>query len=297
MHIVIGGASGFLGAPLVSLLRESGHEVTQLVRADPRGDHESLWSPSAGRVDQVLIDRADAIVNLSGAAVAHWPWSASYRRKLLASRVDCTATLARAIAVSPKPPTLISASGMSYYGSTRGEEELTEDSSPGEGFLPDVVHAWEAAAQPARDAGARVCHIRTTLVLDKHGGTLKTLLPIFRLGLGGKLASGDQYFSVISKRDWLHGVLFLLENDSLSGPFNFGNPNPTTNTEFTRRLGDALHRPTIVPAPGFAIKAVLGGRLSSELLGSLRVIPARLEAEGFTFEDPDLGSTIATALR
>lgn len=297
MHVVISGASGFLGAPLTALLRGSGHQVTRLVRRSPRGDDESQWDPAAGRVDQVLIDRADAVINLSGAPVAHWPWTASYRQKIRDSRVDCTGTLARAIAQSPEPAAFISASGMSRYGSNRGQEKLTEESSPGEGFLPDVVEAWEAAAQPARDAGARVCHIRTTLVLDKRGGTLKTLLPIFKLGLGGRLASGDQYFSVISKRDWLRGVQFLLENDTLSGPFNFGNANPVTNEEFTKQLGDAIGRPTILPAPRFAIKAALGGKLSSELLGSLRVIPARLEEAGFEFEDPDLPSTLTTALR
>lgn len=296
MRIVIGGASGFLGGPLIAYLRDQGHQVTRLVRSGSPSDESSVWDPATGRIDQVLIDRADAVVNLSGAPVAHWPWTKSYCAKIHDSRVSCTLTLSEAIAAAPKPPVFISASGMSYYGSDRGDEELTEQSTQGGGFLPDVVRAWEAAAQPARDVGARVCHVRTSLVLHKDGGTLKTLLPIYKLGLGGKLSSGDQYFSVISRNDWIRGVGFLLDTESASGPFNFANPNPATNAEFNRKLSSALHRPGFATVPRFAMKAALG-RLADEALGSLRVYPARLLAEGFAFQQPDLDSTIAAALR
>lgn len=296
MRVVVGGGSGFLGGPLMAYLRDQGHEVTRLVRSGSTGDDTSPWDPAAGLVDQAVIDRADAVVNLSGAPVAHWPWTASYRNKILDSRLSCTLTLAGAIADSPRPAVLISASGMSVYGNDRGAEKLTEDSAEGEGFLADVVRDWEAATDPAVAAGARVCHIRTSLVLHKDGGTLKAMLPIFKLGLGGKLASGDQYFSVISRHDWIRGVGFLLANESASGAFNFANPNPATNTEFTRQLGKAIDRPTFLRVPGFAMKTVLG-ELANEVLGSLRIIPAHLEAEGFGFSEPDLASTIAAALR
>ena len=296
MRIVIGGASGFLGSPLVAHLRDNGHQVTRLVRSGSPDDESSVWDPATGRIDQVLIDRADAVVNLSGAPVAHWPWTDSYRAKIHDSRVSCTLTLSEAIAAAPKPPVFISASGMSYYGSDRGAEALTEQSTRGVGFLADVTHDWENAAKPASDSGARVCNVRTSLVLHQDGGTLKTLLPIFKLGLGGKLASGDQYFSMISRNDWVRGIAFLLDNESTSGPFNFANPNPATNAEFTRQLGKELGRPTFMRVPGFALKAALGA-LANEVLGSLQIIPAHLETEGFEFSEPDLTTTIAAALR
>lgn len=296
MHIVVGGASGFLGGPLTSALRDNGHRVTVLIRSGTPGEHSSVWDPASGRIDQVLINSADAVVNLSGAPIAHWPWTASYRNKILESRLSCTATLARAIAEATSPPAFISASGMSAYGSDRGDEALTESSATGEGFLADVVRQWEAATAPAAEAGARVCFIRTSLVLDSNGGTLKTLLPIYKLGLGGKLSTGSQYFSVISRNDWVRGVVFLVENDHTSGPYNFANPLPTTNAEFNDQLGDAINRPAVMRVPGFAMKIALG-RLSHELLGSLRIVPERLLDAGFTFEQPDLESTITAALR
>lgn len=296
MHIVIGGASGFLGSPVIAHLRGQGHQVTRLVRSGSPNEESSVWDPATGRIDQILIDRADAVINLSGAPVAHWPWTDSYRTQIHDSRVSCTRTLSEAIAAAPKPPVFISASGMSYYGSDRGVEELTEHSSRGAGFLADVTNDWEGATEPAKVAGARVCNIRTSLVLHKDGGTLKTLLPIFKLGLGGKLASGNQYFSMISRNDWIRGITFLLNHESASGPFNFANPNPGSNAEFTRQLGKELGRPTFMRVPGFALKAVLGP-LANEVLGSLQIIPAHLETEGFDFSEPDLATTIAAALR
>lgn len=296
MRVVIGGASGFLGMPLIAHLRDKGHQVTQLIRSGSPGDDASLWDPTSGRIDQVLIDRADAVINLSGAPVAHWPWTASYRQKIHDSRISCTLTLSEAIAASPTPPAFLSGSAMGIYGSDRGTETLTEESALGDGFLADIVRDWEAATDPARSAGARVCTMRSAIVLHKDGGMLKTLLPIFRLGLGGKLSTGEQYFSVISKHDWIRGVTFLLDSESSSGAFNFANPNPATNAEFTKQIGKAVERPTLLTVPGFAMKAALGS-LSKDLLGSLRVVPEHLEVEGFGFAEPDLASTIAAALR
>ena len=295
MHVVIGGASGFLGTALVAHLREEGHEVTRLVRTDdPRSD-ASLWDPRTGRLDQIVIDRADAVVNLSGSSVARWPRTGRVRRELLASRIDATTTLARAVAASENPPALLSQSAMGIYGPDRGDEILTEKSEPGTGFLSEVVQRWEAAPQPAVDAGARVCRMRTTLPLDRRGGLLQPLVPMFKLGAGARLGSGRQYMTMVSLHDWLRAVTFLLEHPTASGPFNIGMPKPPTNAEFTDALGKALNRPTVLVAPTIALKAVLGG-VSDDLLGSLRVESAALRDAGFMFDHADVESALKPAL-
>jgi uncharacterized protein (TIGR01777 family) len=296
MHVVVGGASGFLGTALVPHLREQGHQVTRLVRKDDASADASLWEPGTGRIDQVVIDRADVVVNLSGSPIIHWPPTGKYRRELLASRVDTTTTLARAVAASPSPPALISASGMSYYGSDRGKEVLTESSDAGTGsVLCEVVHRWENATSAASEAGARVCRIRTTAAMHRSGSLLGTALPVFRLGLGARIGSGKQYMSMLSRTDWIRAATFLIEHDDLSGPFNLGMPNPVTNAEFTDALGKALHRPTrlVAPAPVLRLAA---GSLADDLLGSLRVVPAALLEAGFTFEHPDIDSMLQAAI-
>ncbi|AWB91940.1 TIGR01777 family oxidoreductase [Aeromicrobium chenweiae] len=295
MHVVIGGASGFLGTALAAHLRDRGHRVTRLVRTGPAGDDTSVWDPSAGRVDQVLIDRADAVVNLSGSPISQWPRTSGRKQEILRSRLSATDTLAKAVAASSTPTVLISGSGMSWYGTDRGAEILTEDSTAGTGFLADVSQQWEAAAAPAVEAGARTCFVRTSLVLDGNGGLLKLMLPAWKLGGGAKLGSGRQYMSLISRHDWVRGVQHLLENDQLSGPFNFAMPVPVTNAEFTDLLGDAVHRPTFLAVPSFAVKAALGG-LSEDLLGSLRIVPSALTDGGFAFSEPDLPAALAVAL-
>jgi hypothetical protein len=269
--------------------------VTRLVRSGGPGDDASLWDPYAGTVDQQLIDRADAVVNLTGAPISKWPRTAKTKDEIRSSRLAATSTLAKAVAASSTPTVFISGSGMSWYGTDRGDEQLTEASSPGSGFLAEVSHAWEAAASPAVDAGARTCFVRTSLVLDKDGGVLKLMLPAWKLGGGAKLGSGRQYMSLISRHDWVRGIEFLLENDDASGPFNFAGPADATNAQYTDALGTAVHRPTFLAVPGFAVKAVLGG-ISDDLLGSLRVKPAALTAAGFTFADPDLRSVLDSAL-
>ena len=295
MHVVIGGASGFLGTALVAHLRGEGHEVTRLVRTDdPRSD-ASLWDPRTGRLDQIVIDRADAVVNLSGSSVARWPRTGRVRRELLASRIDATTTLARAVAASENHPVLLSQSAMGIYGPDRGDEILTEKSEPGTGFLSEVVQRWEAATQPAADAGARVCRMRTTLPLDRRGGLLQPLVPMFKLGAGARLGSGRQYMTMVSLHDWLRAVTFLLEHPSASGPFNIGMPKPPTNAEFTDALGKALNRPTVLVAPTIALKAVLGG-VADDLLGSLRVESAALRDAGFMFDHADVESALKPAL-
>lgn len=295
MHVVVGGASGLLGSALTSSLREHGHQVTRLVRSDETAGDASTWDPHAGRIDQQLIDRADAVVNLSGSPISQWPRTKKRAQEIRTSRLTATSTLAKAVAASSTPTVFISGSGMSWYGVDRGDEVLTEAGSPGAGFLADVSQEWEAAAAPAVDAGARTCFIRTSLVLSKDGGVLALMLPAWKLGGGAKLGSGRQHMSLISRDDWVRGIEFLLAHDTASGPFNFAMPQAVTNAQYTDALGKAVHRPTFLAVPGFAIKAVLGG-LSDDLLGSLRVAPAALLEAGFTFKDPDLESSIASAL-
>ena len=295
MHVVIGGASGFLGTALTAHLREHDHQVTRLVRSeDPKSD-ASLWDPRTGRLDQIVIDRADAVVNLSGSSVGRWPRTGRVRRELLSSRVDATTTLARAVAASDRKPALLSGSAMGLYGPDRGDEVLTENSELGTGFLSEVVQRWEQAAEPAADAGARVCWLRTTLPLDRHGGLLGPLVPLFKAGLGTRLGSGRQYMAMVSLTDWLRAVTFLIENPDASGPFNIAMPKAPTNAEFTDALGHALHRPRVLVAPTVVLKGVLGG-VADDLLGSLRVDSMRLREAGFTFEHADVESALVPAL-
>ncbi|MGA8986644.1 TIGR01777 family oxidoreductase [Aeromicrobium sp.] len=296
MQVVIGGASGFLGTALTAHLRAGGHQVTRLVRSGDPADDSSIWDPSTGRIDQIVIDRADAVVNLSGSSISKWPRTRRRAREIVSSRTTTTGTLAKAVAASPTPPAMISASGMSYYGTDRGDEILTESSSSGEGFLPDVVRLWEAAASPAVDAGARVCFVRTSLVLDGDDGILGLMVPVWKLGGGARLGNGQQYMSFISLHDWVRGVQKLIESPELSGPFNFAAPTPVRNAEFTDALGTAVHRPTFLAAPAFALKLALGG-ISDDLLGSLRIAPLALTDAGFTFSEPNIESALEAALR
>jgi len=295
MHVVVGGASGLLGSALTTHLRDRGHQVTRLVRSGGPADDASVWDPAAGHVDQGVIDRADAVVNLSGSPISQWPRTKARAKEILASRLSATSTLARAVAASSTPTVFISGSGMSWYGVDRPGETLTESSSAGTGFLADVAQQWEAAAAPAVDAGARTCFVRTSLVLSKDGGMLGLMLPVWKLGGGARLGSGKQHMSLISRHDWVRGVEFLLEQDDASGPFNFAMPQAVTNSQFTQQLGKAVHRPTFLAVPGFAVKAGLGG-LADDLLGSLRLAPAALGEAGFIFSEPDLRSTFESAL-
>jgi uncharacterized protein (TIGR01777 family) len=295
MHVVVGGASGLLGSALTTHLRDRGHRVTRLIRSGEPADDASVWDPAAEHVDQDLIDRADAVVNLSGSPISQWPRTKARAKEIRASRLTATSTLAKAVAASSTPTVFISGSGMSWYGTDRGGEALTESASAGSGFLADVSQEWEAAAAPAVEAGARTCFVRTSLVLSKDGGMLALMLPAWKLGGGARLGSGRQHMSLISKHDWVRGVEFLLEHDDASGPFNFAMPEAVTNTEFTAALGRAVHRPTFLAVPALVVKAGLGG-LSEDLLGSLHIVPAALGDAGFAFSEPDLRSALESAL-
>jgi uncharacterized protein (TIGR01777 family) len=295
LRIVVGGASGFLGSALVEQLRTGGHDVVRLVRRPETASDSFAWDPTAGTVDQALIDSADVVVNLSGEPISHWPPTKRWQEELLSSRLGATTTLAGAIARSPRPPALLSASGMSAYGADRGDEILTETSSPGDGLLADVVHAWEAATQAAADAGGRVCLLRTTLAVHRSGGLLKPQLPAFKLGLGARLGSGRQYMSLLSRQDWVRAVTFLAEQPGLAGPFNLGIPADVTNAEFSDAVAAALGRKRRLAAPEVALR-LAAGPIADDLLGSLRIKPQALLNAGFTFEHPDLASVVDAAL-
>lgn len=293
MLIVVAGASGFLGTALTQELTAQGHLVVALRRSFHPSKPEE-WNPTRGVVDQALIDRCDVVINLSGSPISAWPRHRKRKHAILRSRVEATSTLADAISESPTPPVFLSASGMSWYGTDRSDEVLTETSSSGTGFLAGVAHAWESAAQPAIEAGARVAFLRTSLVLDAAGGALKLMRVPFWFGVGGRLGSGTQFFSHISRRDWVAAVIHVINSD-IAGPVNLANPNPVDNSEFTRALGRALKRPTFLRVPAWALRLVLGS-MAEDLLGSLRLKPQALLESGFEFADPSIESTLRTAL-
>ncbi len=296
MRVLISGATGLIGTALVERLRAGGHQPVRLVRRDPTGD-DVVWRPSERALPAGALEGADAVVNLAGAGIGEHRWTDAYRAEILASRIDATATLAAAIAAagSDAPGVFLSGSAVGFYGD-RGDEVLTERSAGGGGFLADVCRQWEAAAQPAVAAGCRVVNLRTGIVLAGHGGALAKQLPLFRLGLGGRIGSGRQWWSWIALEDHVSAMVHLLTAD-LDGPVNLTAPNPATNTEFTRTLGRVLHRPTLLAVPGFAPKVLLGADLAEALLlEGQRVQPEVLRSAGFTWRHPELAGALAAAL-
>lgn len=294
MHVVIAGASGFLGTHLSDALRSHGHDVTALVRREP-GQHESRWDPYAGQVDDDLIGTADAVVNLAGSPLIGFPYSRRWARDVRHSRVTTTGVLAEAIAKADTPPVFLAGSGISIYGDHGSVPVCEETDSRGDALLTTVVRDWEAAADPARAAGARVCTLRTAPVMDRSASPLKQLRLLFSLGLGGRLGSGEQYFPMISLRDWVCAAVYLLESQDVSGEFNMCCPTTPRNAEFTAALGRAVERPTWATAPAVALKAA-AGPLAPELLGSVNARPAALERAGYDFRDEDVTEVLAAAL-
>jgi uncharacterized protein (TIGR01777 family) len=295
MRIAVTGSSGLIGSALVPHLRAAGHEVQRVVRRASSAPDEITWDPAKGTIDLAALNGVDGVVHLAGAGVGDHRWSDDYKREILNSRVDSTNTIVRAMQqVEHRPSVLVSASAIGWYGDT-GDRIVDETAPAGSGFLADVVRAWEGASQVAVESGIRVVNPRTGLVVAKSGGAWARMFPLFKLGLGGKLGNGKQYWSWISLRDEVCALQFLLEQEHLSGPVNLTGPTPVTNAEVTSVMGHVLGRPTLLPAPAFALKAALG-EFSTEVLGSTRVVPAVLEQAQFRFQDSTIESAIRTAL-
>ncbi len=299
MKIAVAGASGLIGGALVPALRADGHEVLQLVRRTPRNVDEHRWDPQHRRIDPVLLRDVDAVINLAGAPIRPRPWTRGYRHELVTSRIDATATISQALAAAAadhpgRPRVLLNASGIGYYGDT-GQAEIREDAPPGSDFLAQLCVRWEAATAAAADAGVRVVLLRTGLVLGPGAMLVKVLGLVFRLGLGGKLGSGRQYWPWISLEDEIGAIRHLLTAD-VAGPVNLTAPGPVTNAEFTRTLGRVLRRPTPLPVPGFAVSAGLGEFGRASVIGGQRAVPEKLLSSGYDFADTDLEATLRRSL-
>jgi uncharacterized protein len=300
MKIAVTGASGLIGSNLVPALRADGHDVIRLVRRTPRTADEHRWDPQHRRIDPALIADVDAVVNLAGTPIRPRPWTRGYKDSLLRSRLDSTATISEALATAAatdpdRRRVLLSASAVGYYGDA-GERPVTEEDPAGTDFLARLCVQWEAATAPAAAAGVRVALLRTGLVIGRKAMLMQVLGLVFRLGLGGRLGSGRQYWPWISLRDDIAAIRFLLTADDISGPVNLTGPEPVTNAEFTRRLGAAVSRPTLLTVPRFAISLALGEFGRSSVLAGQRALPTVLENAGFTFTDTTLDDALRRAL-
>jgi len=292
MRVIISGASGLIGGALATHLRAQGHDVVSLVRRTA-GSNEIQWDPAKGTLDAEALAGADAVVHLAGAGIGDHRWTDDYKRELVESRTKGTALLAERIAAcSQRPGVLLSGSAIGYYGPS-DDRELDEHSPAGTDFLADLCVQWEAATAPAEAAGVRVAHLRTGIVLTKQGGALKKMLPLFKLGAGGKFGKGHQWQSWISLPDEVGAISHLLTAD-VRGAVNLTAPAPVRNREFAKTLGTVLHRPSVVPVPAFGPKLLLGGELADALLFTgQRVLPTVLQQSGYQFQH----STLDVALR
>jgi hypothetical protein len=297
VRIAITASTGLIGGALSQSLGADGVDVLRLVRRPSSGPAEIQWDPTApsGALSPSALDGIDAVVHLSGAPVADGRWTPARKQELRASRIDSTGALVTAmLAASRRPPVLIAGSAIGWYGDT-GNRPVDETAPAGSGFLAKLVHDWEAATAPAVEAGIRVANLRSGIVLSSRGGMLPRLLPPFRFGLGAKFGTGTQYVSWITLTDHIRAVRFLLERPDLNGPFNLTAPEPATNAELTRALAATLHRPAILKVPAGALRLALG-EVSTELLGSCRALPARLQQSGFSFRHATIGPAIAAAI-
>ncbi len=290
------GSSGFLGTALADRLHADGHEVVRLVRRPARGAGEVTWDPEARHLDAAVLAGADGVVNLSGASINH-VWTEVYRKILVTSRVNPTATIAAAItALNPteRPKVLVNGSAVGFYGDT-GNLPVDEDATSGGDFLADLCRVWEGATRPVDDAGVRVVRLRTGFPLHRSGGFLAAVLPAFRMGLGPRLGSGRQWLPWISLEDWLSVVTFVLSREDVAGPVNAVGPAPVPNAEFTRDLATAVHRPAFVRIPGPPVRLFLGD-LGRTMLASSRVRPGALNRHEFTFRHQTLPAALEAAL-
>jgi uncharacterized protein (TIGR01777 family) len=289
MKLILTGSSGLVGVALTDALRLRGDDVVRLVRQvnTPARD-EVPWDADHSLSNLSHLEQAEAVVHLAGESIAAGRWTSAKKDRILSSRVNSTHTLAGALTKLKRPPrVLVCASAIGYYGS-RGNETLTETSAAGQGFLADVCRAWEAAADAARQHGIRVVHLRFGMILSTQGGALTKILTPFRLGAGGPIGKGRQFWSWVTLGDVVRVILFAVERTQLVGPVNVVSPNPVTNQEFTKTLGRVLHRPTVMPMPAFAARLALGEMADELLLASTRVLPAALTAAGFQFQHPQL---------
>jgi uncharacterized protein len=298
MKVAITGSSGLIGTALRASLVADGHEVLRLVRRPAKSVDEISWDPGAGRLDPAALEGTEAVVNLAGAGTGDHRWTRSYKKTIHDSRINATRTLVSALVqMRERPRVLVSQSGVHVYGDGHGSDIIDEDEPPTQGgLLASVAQDWEAAAVPAAAADIAVCHTRTGIVMTRKGGALAQMLPLFRLGLGGPLAGGEQYWSYISLPDTVAALRFVIEIHGCSGPYNVTALEPVTNAEFTRVLGKALGRPAILPVPEFALRIGLG-QSAERAVNSLRVVPARLVEAGFEHQHPAAPSVVAAALR
>ena len=296
MRTAVSGASSLLGAALLPMLRDAGHDVIRLVRRVPVEPGEVQWDPVEAHIDVAALGGIDAAVHLAGENISNRRWSARHKQRIRESRVLGARLLAETLArLDPPPATLVCASAVGYYGD-RGAETLTEDSPSGRGFFPEVVMEWEAAATPAAEAGARVVHLRYGPVMSAKGGVLGRMLTFFRAGLGSTFGSGRQFQPWIALDDAVGAILLALSNSALRGPVNAVAPNPVSNAQFTAILDRAVRRPTLLHVPAFAVKLLLGQMGTELLLSSTTAIPARLQSVGYEFQYPDLDAALEHAL-
>ena len=304
MRILVSGSTGFLGTAFIESLVPQGHTVVRLIRpgttqkgAAGAAAQTVPWDPVSGQFDAAAAEGADALVHLAGASIAGGRWNATRKNLLRTSRIDATRHLVGALAKLQRPPrVIVAASAIGYYGN-RGEETLTEASAPGSDFLAGLCREWEAETARAREFGARVVNLRFGIVLAEHGGALPQIALPFKLGAGGRLGNGRQWMSWLTLREAVSIIEFALASTGLAGPVNAVGPNPVRNSEFTSILSKTLHRPAFFPAPAFALRLALGEMADGLLLASQKVVPSKLVAAGYQFQQPDLVSALATIFR
>ncbi len=298
MKVAITGASGLIGSALCARLMERGHALIRMVRREAQGSHECHWDPETGSIEIGRLSGVDAIVHLAGASVADGRWTSERKRLIAGSRIQGTRLIAQTLAaMDPRPSVLVSASAVGFYGD-RADQELTESSPQGIGFLAETAAAWERAADPARAADVRVVHPRTGMVLSRHGGALLKMMPPFRWGVGGPMGSGRQFLPWISLHDMVEALIAMIEQPVYRGPVNMVAPNPVRQKVFAQTLGRVMHRPAFLPAPAFALRMILGREMADQmLLASTRVLPQALIGNGFVFRYPELEPALAAELK
>ena len=297
MKILVSGSSGLVGSALMPVLKQNGHSVTRLVRKPAAAANEISWDPPAGKIEQDKLDGFDTVIHLAGENIASRRWNNKQKARIRDSRVDATRLLSEAIArCEHVPKSFLCASAVGIYGH-RGAEELDEKSKSGGGFLADVCREWEEAAHPVCEKGIRVVHLRTGVVLSSEGGALAKMLLPFKLGLGGIVGNGQQFWSWISVDDLVGAIRHAVVSDSLAGPVNCVSPKPATNREFTKALGHVLNRPTIIPLPAFLARLMLGEMANELLLSSARALPKRLLESGYQFQHSDLEAALRHVLQ